>query len=333
MRSSTIVCWGFMCHTASPFGLIPKIRSTAPVATRAVSNSRNALEALTVPVLKERLRASKLPVSGRKAVLIDRLICATASEENSNEGLSAAIKDTDGDDKVRSALALPSTPSAKLLPNPRTSIPRDPTTRRLALAGGESSMLRAISWNVNGLRALLRRPEQLVELLTQERPHVLFFQETKLQELHVTEVQESLRQLLEPLGFDYETHFTSSTAKKGYSGVCLLIDRLRCPAGYKVTFGFGAKTMAMEQEVDSSNAAEVALSEGRVLTVAWDGLALVGAYVPNSGEGLKRLAFRCNEWDPALAAHLNGAGSAVVACGDFNVAVHDQDFYNPTEKR
>lgn len=314
----------------SAFRLIPKIRASGSIVSRAVSISRASLEALTVPVLKERLRASKLPVSGTKAILIDRLVSATTNKEFSNEGLNATSKAFDG---IDTALVVQSPLSAKLLTNKRTTIPRDATTRRLVQPGSETSMLRAISWNVNGLRALLRRPEQLVELLMQERPHVLFFQETKLQEAHVTEVQENLRQLLEPLGFDYETHFTSSTAKKGYSGVCLLIDRLRCPAGYKVTFGFDAKTIVAKEQVDSNDAADVALNEGRVLTVAWDGLALVGAYVPNSGEGLKRLAFRCDEWDPALAAHLNGAGSAVVACGDFNVAVHDEDFYNPTEKR
>jgi len=319
-----------MCHTASAYGLIPKIRASGSIVTRAASNSRASLEALTVPMLKERLRASKLPVSGTKAKLIDRLVSATTNEDSSNAGLNATSLAADGIDR---ALVVQSPPSAKLLMNKRTTIPRDATPRRLVQPGSESYMLRAISWNVNGLRALLRRPEQMVELLTQERPHVLFFQETKLQESHVTEVQENLRQLLEPLGFDYETHFTSSTAKKGYSGVCLLIDRLRCPAGYKITFGFDAKTIVAKEQVDSNDAAEVALNEGRVLTVAWDGLALVGAYVPNSGEGLKRLAFRCDEWDPALAAHLNGVGSAVVACGDFNVAVHDQDFYNPTEKR
>jgi exodeoxyribonuclease III len=297
-----------------------------------MTDARAALEALTVPVLKERLLALKLPVSGAKGTLVDRLVALEAIE-GSRKGNSSA-----GGIAADAGNALTSQP----LPKPRrasppiagrATVPRDPTARRPA-PSEDAHVLRAVSWNVNGLRALLKRPDPLLALLDQERPHVVFLQETKLQEVHVAGVQENLRLLLAPLGFDYEAHFTCSATKKGYSGVALLLDRKRCPAGYTVTTGLdSSQARPLNGDLDSSTAAAVAEDEGRVLTVTWGGLVLVAAYVPNSGEDLKRLAFRTGEWDPALAAHLAGAGDAVMACGDFNVAVHDADFFNPTEKR
>jgi exonuclease III len=82
-------------------------------------------------------------------------------------------------------------------------------------------------------------------------------------------------------------------------------------------------------------------------------LSLVNVYSPNSGQDLKRLGFRCKEWDPQLFSHLSSLQGAhddgknhekeekkirnnnvnVLLCGDLNVAYSDSDFYNPQEKR
>jgi exonuclease III len=107
--------------------------------------------------------------------------------------------------------------------------------------------------------------------------------------------------------------------------------------------------------------------EGRAVTLTWTlpptttsgtasslgyKLSLVNVYSPNSGQDLKRLGFRCKEWDPQLFSHLSSLQGAyddgknlekeekkirsnvnVLLCGDLNVAYSDSDFYNPQEKR
>ena len=59
---------------------------------------------------------------------------------------------------------------------------------------------------------------------------------------------------------------------------------------------------------------------------------VVGTYVPNAGQDLKRLKYRTEEWDPALSAYLtalHGKGKAVILTGDLNVAHYEIDIHNP----
>lgn len=74
--------------------------------------------------------------------------------------------------------------------------------------------------------------------------------------------------------------------------------------------------------------------EGRLITVELDSLYLVGCYVPNSGEGLKRLDYRLTEWDPFLRQYLKDlhAKKPVILAGDLNVAHLDLDIYNHEAK-
>ena len=126
------------------------------------------------------------------------------------------------------------------------------------------------------------------------------------------------------------------------SGVAALVDN-------------GGRLARPPSTVEKGVGDPVADTEGRTLTVRWDdsllpSLAVTTVYVPNSGEGLRRLDYRCGTWDNALAsllARLEGeAGSEpgggeemggrrqkVLVCGDFNVAFGDDDFFNPNEKR
>jgi len=147
-------------------------------------------------------------------------------------------------------------------------------------------------------------------------PDIIFLLETKLQPGAMEEqAREALGEALE----GYDAHFFSSSgAKKGYSGVCALVRRA-CQLPLEVVRGIG--------ECDD---------EGRAITLrtARPGCApldVVGAYVPNSGEGLKRLDYRVGEWDPALRRHVRGAhadGRAVCVIGDLNVAHLDADIWN-----
>ena len=80
------------------------------------------------------------------------------------------------------------------------------------------SCFKVISWNVNGIRALMKNfPNALADLVRSEQyPDVVFLQETKLQEIHVDDKKLNLRNLLREEG--YESHWSCSTAKKGYAG-------------------------------------------------------------------------------------------------------------------
>ena len=87
----------------------------------------------------------------------------------------------------------------------------------------KESCFKVVSWNVNGIRALIRKhPNALSDLVVNEDyPDVIFLQETKLQEMHVNDQKLKLRSLLKDEG--YENHWTCSTAKKGYSGSAVFI--------------------------------------------------------------------------------------------------------------
>ena len=159
---------------------------------------RVRLEKLTVPALKDLLRVAKMPVSGRKAELIDRLL--TASPE------LAAFESTSGPEpRGKGQAAVGSgvhNRERQSRIDSRAVIARDKTLRRSEIdartrqRGLGPHTLRAVSWNVNGLRALLKRPEPLLDLVSEERPHLLFLQETKLQEAHVPGVEAELKALL-----------------------------------------------------------------------------------------------------------------------------------------
>merc|ERR1719271_1943448 len=104
-----------------------------------------------------------------------------------------------------------------------------------------------LCWNVAGLRALLdKRADRLEKLIKTEKPMVLGMLEHKLQEKHVNAVKEKLQKSAP----GYTAHFTCSTAKKGYSGVCVLCRDDTPPA--EVSFG-----------LPQGPAYEVAVTEGR----------------------------------------------------------------------
>lgn len=123
----------------------------------------------------------------------------------------------------------------------RATIPRGQTrdpVRQPVLPPGRKE-LKIVSWNVAGLRGVLKRPEAVastVEWIQRERPHVLCLQETKLQECHVEEVGAVLKGLLP----SYQTAYWScSTAKKGYSGTVILISDEAATSASVVQHGIG----------------------------------------------------------------------------------------------
>lgn len=158
--------------------------------------------------------------------------------------------------------------------------------------------MKLISWNVNGLRAILRR--NFLDYLSEEQPDVLCLQETRCNPDEVEQLWPSA----------YKTHWNMAE-KKGYSGTAIF-SKTR---PLSVTTGIGRPQHDRE---------------GRVLRVEFKDYFLVNVYVPNSQRGLTRLDYR-QEWDRAFLRYLKQLEKKkpVVFCGDLNVAHTELDLANP----
>ena len=158
--------------------------------------------------------------------------------------------------------------------------------------------MKLISWNVNGLRAVLKK--NFLDFLASEKPDVLCLQETKC-------TPDDVEQL-------WPAHYTTywnCAEKKGYSGTAIFTKR----RPLKVSPGIGIA------EHDR---------EGRVLTAEFDDFFLVNVYVPNSKRELLRLPYR-QQWDADFLKYLKKLErkKPVVFCGDLNVAHTEIDLANP----
>ena len=158
--------------------------------------------------------------------------------------------------------------------------------------------MKLISWNVNGLRAVLRK--NFLEYLDSEQPDVLCLQETKASPDQVEQLWPST----------YSTYWNSAV-KKGYSGTAIFTRE----RPLEVSTGIG------HAEHDN---------EGRVLTAEYAAFFLVNVYVPNSQRELTRLDYR-QRWDKDFLAYLKKLEKKkpVVFCGDLNVAHTEIDLANP----
>jgi exodeoxyribonuclease-3 len=165
--------------------------------------------------------------------------------------------------------------------------------------------VRIVSWNVNGVRACLRKG--LLDYIEGSGADVICLQETKA---HPGDVQH----VKWPRG--YET-FWNSAERKGYSGTAVL-------------------TRVKPRSVVSGTGRSVHDTEGRVLAVELDDFWLVNVYQPNSQRGLTRLEYRTRKWDAAFRAYLKKLqykGKPAVFCGDLNVAHAEIDLRNPKSNR
>ena len=157
--------------------------------------------------------------------------------------------------------------------------------------------MRFVSWNVNGLRACVKKGfEDAFYALDAD-----FFclQETKLQAGQID---------LPLLGY---TGYWNYAEKKGYSGTAVFARR----EPDAVTLGMGLP------EHDT---------EGRVITLEYPAFYLVTVYTPNSQDGLRRLDYRMR-WEDAFREHLLSLDrkKPVIVCGDMNVAHEEIDIKNP----
>lgn len=172
--------------------------------------------------------------------------------------------------------------------------------------------MRLISWNVNGIRAVLRK-EVFHPFLDALEPDVLCLQETK--------AQQSQAELDLPL---HEQHWNSAE-KKGYSGTAVFSKA----APLKLIDGLLPEAIKKHKVV--GDAFGDPNTEGRVITAEYEKFYVVTVYTPNAKEDLGRLALRHTQWDPAFLDHVTTleATKPVVFCGDLNVAHTPDDLANP----
>ncbi len=157
-------------------------------------------------------------------------------------------------------------------------------------------MTKYISWNVNGLRAIVGKDfENQFKALDAD---YFCLQETKMQAGQLD------------LKFEGYESYWNYADKKGYSGTAIYTKH----HPLNVTYGIG---------VDEHD------HEGRVITLETEKNYLVTVYVPNSQDGLKRLEYRM-QWEDAFRQYLNHLAEKkpVIVCGDMNVAHEEIDIKN-----
>ncbi|MCX8492482.1 MAG: exodeoxyribonuclease III [Cyclobacteriaceae bacterium] len=165
------------------------------------------------------------------------------------------------------------------------------------------SKLHLVSWNVNGVRAIIKK--DFLASVKAMSPDILCLQETKAAK------EETLSAL--KLFSDYHVFANSSKARKGYSGTAILTKEEPLSVSY-------------DMGVDEFD------QEGRVIAAEFSNFFLVTVYTPNSGSELARLEFR-QAWDDAFRDYLLWLDKRkpVIACGDFNVAHQPIDLSRPKE--
>lgn len=164
--------------------------------------------------------------------------------------------------------------------------------------------MRIISWNVNGLRANVKKGG--FDWFLNESPDIFCLQEVKAE---AEQLEEGVRN---PPG--YFSFFDHSKGRKGYSGVAIYSKI----APEKVEYGLGSK------EFDQ---------EGRFLAVFFKDFVLLNIYFPNGGGGPERLDFKLKYYDLFLTYinKLKKKGHEVIFCGDVNTAHAEIDLARPKE--
>ena len=157
--------------------------------------------------------------------------------------------------------------------------------------------MRLVSWNVNGLRAVMGK--NFMEFFNEIDADIFCLQETKLQE---GQIEMDL-----PGYYQYWNY----AEKKGYSGTAIFTKH----EPLSVSYGIGI------EEHDH---------EGRVITLEYPDFYMITCYTPNSQNELARLPYRM-KWEDDFLSYIKSldAKKPVIFCGDLNVAHEEIDLKNP----
>jgi len=159
--------------------------------------------------------------------------------------------------------------------------------------------MKIISWNVNGIRAVIKKG--FYDFMEEHSPDIICIQETKAHEEQVNLILDN-----------YKYKYWNSADKKGYSGTAIF-SKIQ-PNSCQYDIGINKHD-----------------NEGRVITLELEKYFLVTVYTPNAKRDLSRLEYRHKEWDIAFLKFLKKLEQKkpVIFCGDLNVAHQEIDLKNP----
>jgi len=173
-------------------------------------------------------------------------------------------------------------------------------------------MINLYSWNVNGIRAVVRK-EQFKPFIEKEQPDIVCLQETKAQQGQAE---------IDLPGYE---EYWNSAEKAGYSGTAIFskIKPLSVMNGFPEDL---AKKYTLTDGSDRDSS-----SEGRIIAAEYDKFYVVTVYTPNAKDDLSRIPLRHKHWDPAFLAYckLLEKKKPVIFCGDLNVAHTPDDLARP----
>lgn len=164
--------------------------------------------------------------------------------------------------------------------------------------------MKIISWNVNGIRAVIKKG--FLDFINDFNPDIICIQETKA---HPEQVDLDLD--------NYKYKYWNSAIKKGYSGTAIFSK---------------IKPISVQNDMNIEKHDD----EGRVICMELKNYFLVTVYTPNSKRDLSRLDYRAKEWDRDFLIYLKELEKIkpIIFCGDLNVAHKEIDLKNPkTNKR
>lgn len=157
--------------------------------------------------------------------------------------------------------------------------------------------MKLVSWNVNGLRAILNKG--FMDFFKESDADVFCVQETKMQKGQIE------------INFDNYEEYWNSAVKKGYSGTAVF-SKMK------------ADSVSLDLGITEHD------TEGRILALEFEKFYLVNVYAPNAQRGLMRLDYRMR-WQDDFCTYLKklDGEKPVIICGDMNVAHKEIDLKNP----
>ena len=172
--------------------------------------------------------------------------------------------------------------------------------------------MKLFSWNVNGIRAVVRKGE-IQKFIEQYQPDIFCLQETKAEQGQAE--------------FDasgYEEYWNSSPGKKGYSGTAIFTKIKPIATINDIPTEIAERNGLIADGYGEAN------KEGRVIAAEFDNFYVVTAYTPNAKDDLTRIPLR-EQWDQAMTdyCHTLQLKKPVLYCGDMNVAHTEDDLANP----
>lgn len=172
--------------------------------------------------------------------------------------------------------------------------------------------MKLFSWNVNGIRAVVRKGE-LQTFMKKYNPDILCLQETKAEQGQA-EIDFS----------EYEEYWNSSRTKKGYSGTAIFTKIKPVAVINDIPEEIAKKHSLVADKYGHSN------DEGRVIAAEFENFYVVTAYTPNAKDDLTRIPLR-QQWDQAMIDYCSELQKKkpVLYCGDMNVAHTEDDLANP----